>query len=107
VNQSYYLNVVEELNDFSEWCISEHGVWGLPIPYFVRHDTGEVLMDAEIIRHVADVFKNNQGADAWYHLPVHDLLPPKYRDISSNYIKGNQIFDCWFDNSLSWDYALL
>lgn len=41
---SYYMNVVEELNDFDEWCISDQGDWGIPIPYFVRTDTGEVLM---------------------------------------------------------------
>ena len=34
--KSYYVNMAEELNDFDEWCISERGVWGIPIPHFVR-----------------------------------------------------------------------
>lgn len=103
---SYYLNVVEELNDFSEWCISEHGVWGIPIPYFTRKDTGEVLMDAEIVRHVASVFRTHLGSDAWFTLPIADLLPVRYKDLASKLVKGDQVFDVWFDNSLSWDYAL-
>ena len=54
---SYYLNIAEELNDFNEWCISERGTWGIPIPYFERKDTKEILFDGEIARHVADVFR--------------------------------------------------
>ena len=57
--------MAEELNDFDEWCISENGVWGIPIPYFQRKDTGEVLCDAEIARHVADLYRKD-GSDAWY-----------------------------------------
>jgi len=41
---SYYMNIAEELNDFDEWCVSDQGDWGVPIPYFVRNDTGEVLL---------------------------------------------------------------
>ena len=67
---SYYLNIAEELNDFDEWCISERGTWGIPIPYFARKDTDEVLFDAEIARHVADIFRKQGGSDAWYELSV-------------------------------------
>lgn len=54
---AYYLNIVEELNDFSEWCISEQGYWGIPIPYFIRIGTDEVLQNAEISRHVSNVIR--------------------------------------------------
>ena len=103
---AYYLNVAEELNDFEEWCISEQGIWGVPIPYFVRSDTHEVLCDGEIARHVAEVFRKNGGSDAWYSLPVIDLLPPRYKDQSAFLKKGSEIFDVWFENSLSWDFVL-
>ena len=79
---SYYINVAEELNDFDEWCISERGVWGIPIPYFIRNDTGEVLCDSEIVRHVADIF-NDGGSDQWYTLGVEELLPERYKDQAS------------------------
>ena len=102
---SYYINVAEELNDFDEWCISEKGIWGIPIPYFVRTDTGEILCDSEIARHVADIFKEG-GSDQWYQLSVKELLPSRYHEQASFLAKGSQLFDVWFDNSLSWDFAL-
>lgn len=104
---SYYLNIAEELNDFDEWCISERGVWGIPIPYFTRKDTQEVLYDAEIARHVAAVFRKHGGSDAWYKLSVEELLPPRYKADAVHLVKGDQIFDVWFDNSLTWDFGLI
>ena len=106
VIDSYYMNIAEELNDFDEWCISERGVWGIPIPYFTRKDTGEVLFDGEIARYVADIFRKQGGSDAWYKLSVSELLPERYRSEAEHLAKGTQIFDVWFDNALSWDFAL-
>ena len=97
---------MEELNDFEEWCISEQGVWGIPIPYFVRKDTGEPVISAEIARHVAEVFKIKGGADAWFRLPIRELLPPRLLDQADNLIRGDQLFDIWFESAFSWDYAL-
>ena len=79
--------MVEELNDFDEWCISEKGVWGIPIPYFVREDSKEVLCDAEIVRHVADIFRR-EGSDAWFSHRIEDLLPKRYRDEAPFLKKG-------------------
>ena len=85
---SYYINVAEELNDFDEWCISERGVWGIPIPYFIRTDTGEVLCDSEIARHVAEKVRE-AGSDQWYKLSVQELLPERYKDQAPFLQKGN------------------
>jgi isoleucyl-tRNA synthetase len=103
---SYYLNIVEELNDFDEWCISEQGVWGVPIPYFTYKDSTKVLCDAQIARHFADLVRANGGTDCWYRLSVAELLPSRYKSLAPKLEKGTQVFDCWFDNSLSWDYVL-
>ena len=104
---TYYLNVAEELNDFSEWCISERACWGVPIPFFVRKDTEEIVCDGEIARYVGDVFRKHGGSDAWYKLSVEELLPPRYKKDATFLTKGKQVFDVWFDNALSWDYVLL
>ena len=37
--EAYYLNVLEELTDFNDWCISEENAWGIPIPFFTYRDT--------------------------------------------------------------------
>lgn len=70
VDEPEYLNIVEELNDFSEWCISEQGVWGVPVPYFQDTKTGDYILSPEITRHVADIMRKQGGSDAWYRLSV-------------------------------------
>ena len=42
---SYYINIIEELNDFNDWCISDNNLWGIPIPFFTFKDTGNILVD--------------------------------------------------------------
>lgn len=102
---AYYFNIVEEVNEFNDWCISEDSVWGLPIPFFTRRDSGEVLIDPEIVSHVADIFRLH-GSDAWFTFPVKDLLPARYQNIADKLDKGDQVFDVWFDNALTWNYVL-
>lgn len=103
---AYYFNLVEEVNEFNDWCISEDSTWGIPIPYFTYRDTGEVLMDAEITRHVAGIYKREGGSDAWYTLSNEELLPPRYKGEAGKLTKGDQVFDVWFDSALSWGYVL-
>ena len=98
--------MVEEINDFNDWCISEDSIWGLPIPFFTRKDTGEVLMDAEIASHVAEVMRVQGGSEAWWKLPIKELLPKRYWDIADKLVKGDEVFDVWFANALTWNYVL-
>ena len=41
---------------------------------------GKILLNSEIISHVADIFRKRGGSDAWFSLPIIELLPKKYRD---------------------------
>ena len=43
------------VKDRQAWCISRQRTWGVPIPVFYNEDGTEIL-DAEVIRHVANVF---------------------------------------------------
>ena len=52
---AYYINIVEELNDFNDWCISDNISWGLPIPMFVNKFTNKILLNEETIEHFADL----------------------------------------------------
>lgn len=79
---SYYYNIVEEINEFNDWCISEDGCWGVPVPFFKRKDTGEILMDPEIVNHVSSIFRTHGGSDAWFSLPIVDLLPRRYKSLA-------------------------
>lgn len=51
--EPYYLNIVEELTDFNEWCISDSNSWGTPIPCFTYKDSGKILLDQEILENFA------------------------------------------------------
>ena len=41
-----------------------------------------------------------KGSDAWWYMTVEDLLPDQYRDKASEYEKGTDTMDVWFDSGL-------
>lgn len=41
-----------------------------------------------------------KGSDAWWYMKVEDLLPGKYRDKASEYVKGTDTMDVWFDSGI-------
>jgi isoleucyl-tRNA synthetase len=85
----------------SDWCISRQRNWGVPIPVFYHQATDEPLLNAETIAHVQAIVAE-KGSDAWWELPVADLLPPSYRAEADNYRKGTDTMDVWFDSGSSW-----
>ena len=102
---SYYINLIEELNDFNDWCISDNNKWGIPIPFFTYKDTGDILIDEEIVNHFAQAVEHYGTSDIWYTFDVVDLLPRRYKDECHRLEKGYQVFDSWFDSSLSWNFV--
>jgi len=43
-----------------------------------------------------------KGSDAWWELPIADLLPEPYRSNGRSYRKGTDTMDVWFDSGSSW-----
>jgi hypothetical protein len=58
------------------------------------------------VLHVAKIFREH-GSDAWYNLSIKELLPDAYKNQANDLIKGDEVFDVWFDNSLTWKTILL
>ncbi|MUG94987.1 isoleucine--tRNA ligase [Scytonema sp. UIC 10036] len=85
----------------SDWCISRQRSWGVPIPVFYDEETGEPLLNEETISHVQAIFAE-KGSDAWWELPVEELLPEQYRSNGRSYRKGTDTMDVWFDSGSSW-----
>lgn len=85
----------------SDWCISRQRSWGVPIPVFYHKETGEVLLNQETIAHVQAIIAE-KGSDAWWELPIEELLPETYRSQSKSYRKGSDTMDVWFDSGSSW-----
>lgn len=48
--------------------------WGVPIPVFYDKETGEPLMTERTMKHIQDIFAE-RGSDAWWELPIEELLP--------------------------------
>jgi isoleucyl-tRNA synthetase len=85
----------------SDWCISRQRTWGVPIPVFYDEETGEVLLNADTINHIQAIFAA-KGSDAWWELPVSELLPEPYRSNGRSYRRGTDTMDVWFDSGSSW-----
>ncbi|XP_017287243.1 isoleucine--tRNA ligase, mitochondrial isoform X2 [Kryptolebias marmoratus] len=92
------------------WCISRQRSWGVPIPVFYHKETGEPLMDKYTVTHIAKLFKE-KGSNCWWELPIEALLPPEVLKKSkagpvSDYVRGEDVLDIWFDSGASWAAVL-
>ncbi len=86
-----------------DWCISRQRTWGVPLPFFVHEQTGELHPKTnEIIEKVA-LSIEKQGIDAWDNSASLDWLTES--EVSS-YKKINNTLDVWFDSGIS-HYAVL
>lgn len=92
------------------WCISRQRSWGVPIPVFYHKDTGEPLINKHTVSHVAKLF-SEKGSDCWWELPLDSLLPPEVLNKSkagavTDYTRGEDVLDIWFDSGVSWAAVL-
>jgi len=86
-----------------DWCLSRQRSWGVPLPFFVQEETGEVLKDPSVNNRVLTVIRK-EGTDAWYtHSEDYflgDVLKKK------GYKKISDIVDVWFDSGATQEFVL-
>lgn len=104
IPESYANRMRPMLEGRSDWCISRQRSWGVPIPAFFRKDTGDALLTPELIAHVRAIV-SEKGTNAWWELPVSELLPPELAGEADQYEKGTDTMDVWFDSGSSWAYV--
>ncbi len=94
------------VRDRGDWCISRQRTWGVPIPVFYHRETGEVLLNADTLSHIQGLIAEH-GSDVWWQRDEAYLLPPAYADQASQWRKGTDTMDVWFDSGSSWAGVLL
>lgn len=85
-----------------DWCISRQRNWGVPLPFFLHKETGELHPDTmALIDRAADVVQQG-GVEAWSKLSAADVLGAEAAD----YTKSNDILDVWFDSGSTFFHVL-
>ncbi|MDD5612707.1 MAG: isoleucine--tRNA ligase, partial [Gallionella sp.] len=77
-----------------DWCVSRQRNWGVPMPFFVHRETGELHpRSAELLEQVAKRVEQS-GIEAWFSLNSVDLLGAE----AEHYKKITHTLDVWFDS---------
>ncbi|MBI2316429.1 MAG: isoleucine--tRNA ligase, partial [Betaproteobacteria bacterium] len=77
-----------------DWCISRQRNWGVPIPFFLHRETGELHpRTLELLEEVA-LRVEREGIEAWQRLAPEELLGAD----AAQYEKISDTLDVWFDS---------
>ena len=77
-----------------DWCVSRQRNWGVPIPFFLHKETGELHpRTPELLEQVAQRVEK-EGIDAWFRLDAVELLGEE----AAQYEKMRDTLDVWFDS---------
>ncbi|MFH1190215.1 MAG: isoleucine--tRNA ligase [Candidatus Omnitrophota bacterium] len=96
------------LKNRPDWCLSRQRYWGVPIIAFYCSSCGGLLLDPDIIEHVATLMEK-EGAEVWFLKKEEGLLPEgtKCRKCgASSFRKETDILDVWFDSGVSHQIVL-
>jgi isoleucyl-tRNA synthetase len=77
-----------------DWCVSRQRNWGVPMPFFVHKETGELHpRTTELLEQVAKRVEQD-GIEAWFSLNSVDLIGTD----AEYYKKLTHTLDVWFDS---------
>ncbi len=86
-----------------DWCISRQRSWGVPLPFFLHKQTGELHpRTMEILDQAADIVEKG-GIEAWSRASTEEILGAAD---APHYSKSSDILEVWFDSGSTFWHVL-
>ncbi|MFM8866456.1 MAG: isoleucine--tRNA ligase [Limnohabitans sp.] len=86
-----------------DWCISRQRSWGVPVPFFIHKDSGELHpRTLEILDQAAAIVEKG-GIEAWSRVTAEEILGAQD---AVHYTKSTDILEVWFDSGSTFRHVL-
>jgi len=86
-----------------DWCISRQRSWGVPLPFFLHKDSGELHPRTMEILDQAAAIVEQGGIEAWSRVTCEEILGA---EDAPHYTKSSDILEVWFDSGSTFWHVL-